>query len=213
MSWLTRQQQLVRDAPRSKWFVVAAGLVPLVGVLAGWELGIVMAAFWMENAVVGLFSMIRMAIVARWMALFLVPFFSFHFGMFTAVHGIFVFGLFFAPEGFSNDASQALAAIRVPLLLVGFTLLLSHGASFVQNFILNGRWRQAAEPQAEMGRAYKRLFVLHVVLVLGAFPVLALGQPIWALGMLVALKILVDVWGHSKEHGKPLQADAPVATA
>jgi hypothetical protein len=56
--------------------------------------------FWMENVVVGVFFILRMVLAdledaALWLGkLFMVPFFCVHYGMFTAVHGVFVFMLF-----------------------------------------------------------------------------------------------------------------------
>lgn len=37
---------------------------------------------------------------------------------------------------------------------------------------------------------------------MGAFPVLALGRPIWALVLLVARKILADLGAHAASHTK-----------
>lgn len=203
MGWWRDQRGTVRDAPLSKWFLIAAGIVPLVGVLAlGWDLGIVMLAFWLENVVVGFYSILRMAIITRLAALFYVPFFSVHYGMFTLVHGIFVVMLFVdAPRpGFTDSILGALRAAAGPLLLVFVSLVISHGVSFVSNFVRGKEWQRPLDAGQLMGAAYKRVIILHLVLVAGAFPILFLGQPIWGLVLLVTLKVTVDLWSHAREH-------------
>ena len=86
------------EKPVSAWVLVAANLVPLAGVLFwGWDAFALIALFWMENVVIGVFFVLRMLALdprdpALWAGkLFMVPFFCFHYGMFTAIHGVFVF--------------------------------------------------------------------------------------------------------------------------
>ena len=76
-------------------------LVPLAGVLFwGWDAFALLALFWMENVVIGVFFILRMLSLdprdpALWLGkLFMVPFFCVHYGMFTAIHGAFVFSMF-----------------------------------------------------------------------------------------------------------------------
>jgi hypothetical protein len=42
--------------------------------------------------------------------------------------------------------------------------------------------------------------VLHIAIILGAIGTLALGSPLWALLVLLALKIGLDLKAHLKEH-------------
>ena len=99
-------------ADHSTWVLVAANLLPLWGVLAwGWPGFPLLALFWFENVVVGTLNAARMLLVdpadvPLWAGkLFMVPFFCVHYGMFTLVHGVFVFGLFggkaYDPKGLS----------------------------------------------------------------------------------------------------------------
>jgi len=64
-----------------------------------------MALFWFENVVIGGFNVLRMLISGVRMggagivgALFMSAFFTVHYGLFTAVHGVFVVMLFGMPE-------------------------------------------------------------------------------------------------------------------
>ena len=75
-------------------------LIPLAGVLLfGWRLFDIMALYWLENGIIGLYNVIKM-LLSRSGAMgsvnkaFTIPFFIVHYGLFWAVHGIFVFLLF-----------------------------------------------------------------------------------------------------------------------
>jgi hypothetical protein len=51
-----------------------------------------------------------------------------------------------------------------------------------------------------MARPYGRVMVLHVTVLIGGFAAMALGSPVWALLLLLALKIGLDLKAHIKEH-------------
>ena len=51
-----------------------------------------------------------------------------------------------------------------------------------------------------MAAPYGRIVILHVTIIAGAFATMALGQPIFLLVILIALKIGVDVVMHLREH-------------
>lgn len=227
----------VGELPHSAWWLVAANVVPLVGVLAlGWDLGTVMVLFWVENIVVGAYAILRLALVARWFALFLVPFFSLHYGIFTAVHGAFILTIFAA-----DTPLRDLATVVLPGIVA---LLVSHGTSFVSNFLRGGemqRMRDAlalvklrrSDPatwtgelvEAEvkkhtqgfldagslMTAPYRRVVVLHLTIIGGGFLLILLGSPVWALALLVVLKTGVDLRAHvqERERGKASPTGPP----
>ena len=62
-----------------------------------------------------------------------------------------------------------------------------------------GEYRRAALTEL-MQRPYHRIIVLHIIL--GGGITMALGSPVWALLMLIALKIGFDLKAHIKEHRK-----------
>ena len=81
--------------------LLIANVLPLFGVLfLGWKIFPLLVLFWLENVVVGVFNVFKMLVASptspgQWVAkLGMIPFFCFHYGMFTLVHGIFVFVLF-----------------------------------------------------------------------------------------------------------------------
>ncbi len=204
-----------RDAPTI--VLIAANLVPLYGVFAlGWEVFPLMFLFWFENVVVGFYNAARM-LSARpaepflWFGkLFLVAFFCVHYGMFTAVHGMLVIGLF-------GDGSPALSGglpdpetvARIigdyHLIWPVAALVLSHGISFAVNYIGRGEYLRAI-PRDLMSRPYRRILILHLTILAGGALVTALDAPIVGLVMLVALKTIVDVRAHISAHARE-QAD------
>lgn len=172
---------------------MAANLVPLAGVLAfGWSAGELLALYWLENVVVGASTILKMAWTGKASALFFVPFFAFHYGLFTLVHGIVVYTLFVQPEGLA--LARLANDLRVPFL----ALVASHGVSFVVHFA-RGAERRAADPSKLFLAPYPRVVVMHVTVIGGAFLLAATGAPAAALAVLVALKTGVDVAAHLAE--------------
>ena len=181
-------------------FLVGANLFTVFGVLAlGWDLGQVMVLFWAENLVIGIYGVAKVIIVERWLAVISAPFFVGHFGLFTALHFIFVYYLFVAGlKGPKLEASVVLALLA-PLWTAILAIFVSHGVSFCSNFLGRREYlgRKAGNQTIE---PYKRLMLLHFTILLGGWAVIALGQPIYALLLLVVLKIGMDLSAHLKEH-------------
>src|SRR5258708_37610266 len=66
--------------------LLAANLVPLAGVLLwGWKLHEVIVLFWAESAVIGFYTLLKMAGVGRLLAVFAGAVFAGHFGGFLAL--------------------------------------------------------------------------------------------------------------------------------
>ena len=196
--------------------LLLANLLPLAGVyLWGWNLTDLLLLYWLENAVIGLYTVLAM-LSARpagqswWIGLagklFIVPFFVVHYGMFWLGHGIFLVA-FFGRDAASSAGSLP-STLLSPLTYVSlqadlFTwplalMLVSHGVSFVTNFLAAGEFRAVSAPQLMM-RPYGRVIVLHVTIVLGGFLALALGPSLGVLLLFVLLKIVVDVAAHLRE--------------
>jgi energy-converting hydrogenase Eha subunit C len=53
-----------------------------------------------------------------------------------------------------------------------------------------------------MTQPYQRVVVLHIAIILGGIGAIALGSPLWALLVLLAMKIGLDLKAHLKEHSK-----------
>ncbi|MEM1113189.1 MAG: DUF6498-containing protein [Pseudomonadota bacterium] len=199
--------------------LVLVNLLPLAGVLwFDWDVGALMILYWSENLIIGFYTLVRILVVAPLGGIFAGLFFTVHYGGFCAVHGMFIVSMLFDSEmnplaGDSwpfflvfvqllvNVVRQVLE-LAPPEWLVAFAgLALSHGASFVANFLLGGERRRLSVGTL-MGSPYGRVMILHVTIIGGSFAVLALGQPLVMLLVLIALKLGVDIIMHLREHRK-----------
>lgn len=191
--------------------LVVANVVPLVGVIwFGWSLFGVMWLYWAENGIIGAFALARIltagegAFLSR---LGMGVFFAIHFGLFWAVHGLFVVTLF------SDGHGSAFEDNVFPLVPIEglIPLVLSHGASFVLNYLVGGE-RKAAAAGSEMAKPYGRVVLLHVVLILGGFFVQGTGGGVLALALFVVLKTALDLGAHWIGHWmryKELEIEEP----
>jgi hypothetical protein len=206
--------------------LVGANLFPLYGVLfEGWKVFPIVLLFWLENVIVGVFFILRLLLArpqepVEWIAkLFMVPFFTFHYGMFTMVHGVFVFALFGREMGKAGDfptPELVLKAVHTYHLGPAFlALAASHAFSYVWNYLAKGECRTVVM-NGLMAEPYKRVIVLHVSIIGSGFLLMALHAPLAGLILLLALKTALDIVAHTREHRKAAargQADADFETA
>ena len=183
--------------------LIAANLVPLAGVLFfGWDLASVIVLFWAESAVIGFYTALKIAVVGKIAALAMVPFFIGHFGGFMALHFLLIYELFvrgaFA-TGPAPPARAALYAIFSPLWVSLAALFISHGVSFVDNF-LGRREYVGTTMNALMMAPYRRIMVMQMALIFGGWIILLLKTPVTALALLILFKTALDFTAHRKEH-------------
>ncbi len=194
--------------------LIAANLLPLGGVLfLAWPIFPLVLLFWMENLIVGLLNIPKMALAggsdssAHVAKLVMIPFFCLHYGLFCFVHGMFVLVLFGGPDsgiggGGAPSVARLMDAIRQWHLGWAMAALLgSHAVSFFFNYIGKGEFREASLPLL-MGAPYARIVVLHVAILLGAFVLVALGSPVVGLIILVIGKTVIDLKAHFLERGR-----------
>lgn len=205
----------VDDALRSAWqhssklaivALLAANLLPLVAVLNGqWTLFAIMYLYWAENGIVGGYNVLKMALAqgrgaSAGSKLVMIPFFIVHYGIFWFVHGVFVFVLF-GERGMRGFQLGQLALVPPTLWGALGLLLLSHGTSFINNYLARQEYQRATLEQL-MQQPYSRVLILHVVVLAGGFVVMFLGQPLPALVLLIVLKTGFDLRAHLREHGR-----------
>lgn len=186
--------------------LIAANLVPLAGVLLfGWSAGHLMALFWAESAVIGFYTVLKTIVVGRLAAIVAVPFFVGHFGGFMAIHFMFIYYFFIRglqAAGPEPGVREALLGVFIPMWPALAAFFVSHGVSFVVNFV--GRREHAgATVAAVTGAPYKRIMVMQFAIIIGGWIVMALNNPVPALVLLCVLKTVVDLSAHRKEHSKP----------
>ncbi|RPH98804.1 MAG: hypothetical protein EHM68_03100 [Lysobacterales bacterium] len=189
----------------SALLLIAANLVPVAGaIFLGWELSDVMVLYWAESAIIGFYNLCKIILIGRWFALLAGPFFLGHFGGFMAVHFLFVYTLFVkGPGTFGGEPGGDLSEVWAlfgdlwPALLA---LFLSHGYSFVTNFLGRQEYRRRTVSH-QMGEPYGRIVFMHLVLIFGGFLVLLLGSPVPVLIAVIGLKVFLDLRAHIRQHG------------
>jgi hypothetical protein len=111
--------------------LIVANLIPLIGVLFfGWSLITVMVLYWLENGIVGLWNIPRIALArgsdtvdgasnvaidAANATLLLIPFFVIHYGIFWIGHGLFLAILPHFGGVLSMDAAAPVGGFMDPL--------------------------------------------------------------------------------------------------
>jgi hypothetical protein len=222
---ITRLQNNLSNIPLVALLV--ANALPLIGVLYfGWDAFAIVLLYWTENIVVGFYNVLKMAFVkmphpgGHLGKLFMIPFFTLHYGGFTAVHGVFVLAFFKQDGDFSpfpagdawpchfvflqilfNVIRQALSVVPANMLYAIAGLFISHGISFGYNYFYKGE-RTRTNLNKLMGQPYGRIVVLHIAIIFGGFLTMALGSPVGVLLILVLLKTIVDVKLHLRERKK-----------
>lgn len=194
--------------------LILANMLPLYGAMfGGWSIEDIMLVFWMENVIIGVMNNVKFMTVATIgktpSAIAAIPFFTFHYGLFTLVHGAFIMAFFgdgthFAKGSISDGDMAYMGSLFLwgsPLFFAAFSLFVSHLFSYFVNFIGKGEYK-SADPQILMFTPYGRVVVLHLTVLLGGAIVEFLGAPALALALLVVLKILLDLGAHVTEHEK-----------
>ena len=212
------------SAPVAIILLLASNAIPLVGVLFfGWDLFAILILYWVESGVVGALNIARIAMARgnvmpanvtvrggdvstlAGMKAFAIPFFVMHYGIFWAVHGLFVIlflplitgaiGGEFVPSPSPLDPFRSLPLVGLGAL----GLAASHLISFLVNYV-GAREYERTNPISQMMAPYGRVFVLHLTIVFGAALIGLVGSPIALLLILVGVKTLIDLALHLREH-------------
>lgn len=212
-NFLRSLNQGMKSDPISIISIVLANLSILLGVLFfGWTVSDMIVLFWAESAIIGLFTIIKMAL-AQGMAsdptgqhvqkAALIPFFTAHFGLFMFVHLIFLMGVIIPMVGSFESAKLSSILLNIA---TGFAiLLLSHTLSFATNYMGKKEYLKAT-PDALMFAPYGRVIAMHIFIMASAFIFSFLQGSLPPLlfsayvTLVIVGKIVFDVRGHINEH-------------
>lgn len=188
--------------------LIAANLLPVAGVVWwGWDVFSILFLFWCENVVIGVFGIARTAVFAVQKSipggLFTSVFFTVHYGGFMFGHLMVLIGLFLVRADQNSDLVSDIEYVlgtfdRWTMIAIA-ALVVSHGWSFVQNF-LGKREYESLSTLGAMAMPYKRMAITHVALIAGGFLLVSLDQPSAGLVLLLGMKIALDVVFHRREH-------------
>ena len=208
--------------------LLLANLIPVFGVLFfDWDARNVLLLYWLENLVIGAYTLLRMLATHKWKALGTALFFSFHYSFFCGGHGMFILALAgLGSDGIddpmknlwpADDSLPFLIPIRMMLGILswiahtspgmlGLPLLafaVSHGISaFTHHVIL--REDDGRNTEQIMWDPYRRIVLLHIALIFGGFViVLSGGGGAWPiLLLLIGFKTALDIHQHRRSHAK-----------
>ena len=202
--------------------LLAANVAPVFGVLfAGWGVFPLVFLYWVENAVIGLFTVVKMLSARpndpdrRRGRTVLTALFIFHYGAFVFGHGVFLMVIFATqrPDGMEGRAAfeNLLGQIAdLGLILAAVGLLASHAWSFVTNYL--PAERHSAQFKKLAMAPYGRVILLHLFIIGSAWLVMKLGSPLPVLLLFVAMKTTVDLLAHLYEHRKAQSPQEPTTT-
>jgi len=203
------------SSPLAIALLVAVNLIPLVGaVFWGWNVYTLLILYWIENGIVGVFNVLKMALaqgpvdtragapemVKTASRFTLIPFFILHYGIFWLVHGVFVLTL---PQmaGIAGSVDMARGVNPLTILVAVVALSISHAVSYRLNFIGREEYRRVSAA-AQMFKPYGRLLILHITIVFGALAIGLTGAPAAAVAVLVGLKTALDLVLFLADHGR-----------
>ncbi len=168
----------------------------------------ILLVYWAESAVVGIYNAFRMALAKGHILtkLFFIPFFWFHYGMFTMGHLFFISFLMgkmilpFPIASLTDVFSDIIGLMSLTEIGISFAILMaSHGYSFFANYV--GKKEYGSTNVMELfTRPYRRIVVMHLTIIIGSFFFIFLPA---ALGfILIFVKLYFDVKLHLNEHKK-----------
>jgi hypothetical protein len=200
--------------------LVIFNAIPLLGVAyLGWDLLTILVLYWIENGIIGIVNVAKISRAegaeppararspARGVQTArgtsrnaLVAFFFLHYGIFWIVHGVFVLTIPLVaglggtpgPGGPSGDALDLSRFSPQGVLFAAVGLAVSHVAAYRYDYIGRGVYRTRS-PSSQMFEPYPRLIVLHGTILVGAWIVFQVGQPILLIAFMVVLKTVIDV--------------------
>lgn len=200
--------------------LIIANLLPLIlCFLFGWHITSLVMFYWVENLIIGLYAIARILCASQPFepqppfaaTIFVACFFTVHYFGFCLGHGMFLLVI---------SSMDVAGGPRLPLgpfdenvflqfwqllppggLLSVVALFISHGVSFVRNYLLGGECKQAIPPK-EMARPYARIVLLHVSIIFGMFLVMMLGSPMFLVMLFVVFKTVLDAAVHCFSHRK-----------
>ncbi len=198
------------NEPRS-WIIILSNLYIFYGIYAlDWSIFIVMALFWAENIIIGVFNMFKLMSYPKPMTLMHdgsspVPYrimigiiwFAFLLG-FCHVHAIFIHSLFAeGPEKLWPDGLYLLEKmVQSPEMMYALAAISgSYAYDFIYRYLYKNEREDTHILALTMGPFFK-VAVLHLTIIFGGMVIGFFGAPMVAVIILVVLKILVELVTH-----------------
>lgn len=209
--------------PQLHWLgLILINIFPLIGVLFWqWSPLNIVLFYWAENIVIGIYVIARIlspspdAVNKKQETLpqkiFLGVFFIIHYGMFCSAHGLFIFS-FFSDNSIDTNGDlftvipQGLQwFIQNGLAWTLISLVIAHAIYYLSDLLQ----RNIETSSTEMGKPYKRIMVLHVAIILGAFFATQFeGGAMPVMLLIIALRIGMDIHFFKKDQKQAIKKAA-----
>ena len=188
--------------------LIAANLLPLYGVqFWHWSVLALVVLYWLEVLIFGVLAIPRTLLVdpsnvELWLHKAVeIPFFCALFGALALAIGTIIYVLLGQTEGVLGFDEGILPVKHTLLILrkhhlwpaLG-ALIAAHVVGFLIEDVARGGFR-SAKLRDGMIRAFNRFYILFLAL-LWAYGFLSLGSPLWALFLLVVLKLSLELHEH-----------------
>lgn len=192
--------------------LVIANLVTVYGVIFyKWDFTNILLLYWCESLIIGVMTLIKMIFANpgpsanHLVKLGAIPFFTLHYGGFMAGHFVFLMLLTtYLRTGDNGGPFMELLDDTTSHLVIVLPAIISLFCSHLFSLIINyfGKKEYTTRTVSQLfGSPYKRIFVMHLTLLLGVFISFALGKNFVVVILFVCLKTIVDLAAHNKEHG------------
>lgn len=194
------------------YLAVLGNIIPLVGVLFfHWSVSALLLSYWLENVVIGLYQVLRMGRatmnypVSEKNTLVIGPlrpvqlaekifypiFFCVHYGFFLLGH-LYFLRFFGEVLGENMVFTSAIVLSMLPFFV-------THGKIYVEKFLGEKEYERVALAKLFIG-PYRRIFVMHAVIILGTLPLIFFAKTFPQIGIVVVvLKLVLDLVLKEKE--------------
>lgn len=189
--------------------ILITNIIPLIGVLfLKWNVTALVILYWIENIIIGFYTILKIVKSSNTkiptkhgiktatqkemnkIKLFVVPFFIFH-------YSIFMIGHFFFINFLLKPQNIPIWGYFIPFL----SMIISHTISYKEEYLHNKEYMNI-DPVNQMFKPYKRIIIMHVVIILSTLIVIILLDPFKSTiipgFILIFVKTCADFLSHKK---------------
>ena len=196
----------LRKLTASDYMLILANLIPVYGVwFEGWNAAHIFLVFCLETIIIGIFNVVKMGATAAFIkqddiwgtnggmtifsSLFLIIFFTFHYGLFVFIQT----QIFFGVSGLFKNTSFFNSYLAIPKvlgndgMLVLLIFITYYTLQTLYSFFLSGEYKTISMSKL-MFQPYGRIFIQQFVVIIGSI-FLVLGFNKFFIMILVFVKI------------------------
>ncbi len=175
---------------KDRLLIITANLVAMFMAYYYQSIALILLLYWIENAIIGVFNILRMASCGQNPVgkLLFIPFFFMHYGIFMVAHFIFlVFLLGWIGEGNVMNFS-GIATIIIGVI----AMIITHGMRFIIEETAGALKNRS--PHEFIFNPYPRIIVMHLTIILGSLMYFGLDKPFYIIFLMIALKTLIELY-------------------